>query len=231
MQLIQTLLNVALVAALGGVPLAENTSPQKPSEPSVAYEKMVLNEMLKEANEYAKRLSLPETLPITTLSLKEVHISPSAIASRFGALGSFRTEHFSYGFGKGRKLCYITRRAKDNPQSLYDQHKHLAISPSMVNTNSAYVMATQWLGKVFVDLPRLSRNATLSVEPWRILGMTTAKYTVEWQEGGKPTAQVTLIEPTAELVVLRVEQPQYILRPGLLSGVLENVTRDSSDKH
>jgi hypothetical protein len=178
------------------------------------YRKAAMNVMIREANEYAERLCLPESLPITEKSLTEIHVSPPAFAERFGGLGSFRTERFSYAFGRGRRLSYITRLSSQRA-SVYETHVRLAIDPAAVNTERAYVLATQWLAAAFVDVQALSKTATPTVRPWRILDIVTCKYTVEWQRDGEPVAEVTLIEPTEELLVLRVEDPMYIIRPPL----------------
>jgi hypothetical protein len=180
-----------------------------------AYREAVFKLMLAEANEYAGRLSLPEKLPITKDSLKEVFTTDPYVANRFGALGSLRTTNYSYGFGKGKHLSYVTRLIKGTNPYDYDDNKQYAIDPSAVNTNAAYSMATQYLAKAFVDVPRLLESSTVSIHPWVILHMTTSKYTVEWQRSGKPVVRVVLAEPKAELWTLRVEDPEYILRKPL----------------
>jgi hypothetical protein len=212
--------NVVLVAFIGasippcrGETNSASISPLVKASP--AYQEAVLKLMLKEANIYAIRLNLPEKLPLTQESVKEKFITSPHLANDFGALGSFRTTNYSYGFGKGKRLCYIMRLPKDKSnRPLYDRLKPWAIDPATVNTNAAYMMATQYLAKAFVDLPRLSA-ATISVEPMSVLDMTTSIYTVEWQRGGNPVAQVTLVDPKTELWTLRVEDPDLILREPL----------------
>lgn len=177
-----------------------------------AYKEALSRLMLDEVNDYAARLNLPGPLPVTTNALTENFVSSSPLAIRFGALGSLRTTNFSFGFGKGRHLCYITRIIKgDNPYS-FDDNKHFAIDPSAVNTNAAYLLATQFLAKAFVDLNRLSTSSVVSIQPWVILKMTTSKYTVQWSREGRPVAKVVLVEPKKELWTLRVEDPSLILR-------------------
>ena len=160
-----------------------------------AYREATSTAMLAEVNEYAQRLNLPEVLPITTNALKELFITPPYMAIRFGALGNIRTTNYSYGFGKGRHLCYITRLIKgQNPYS-YDENKQFAIDPSVVNTNAAYIMATQFLAKAFVNVEQLNKSSTALIEPWVIRDMTTSKYTVEWQCNGQSVVKVTLVQP------------------------------------
>jgi hypothetical protein len=171
--------------------------------------------MIQEAQTYALRLGLPEELPITRRSLTECFLAPSEIARQFGCLGSFRTKRFSYGFDKGQHLCYITRLVEEPNKSLYERYKSLAIGESAVNTNGAFTLATQWLAKAFVDVPRLNRSSTISVEPVKILDITVAIYDVSWRAGSRQLAEVVLVEPTAQLRSLEIKDPQYIQRPSI----------------
>lgn len=188
-----------------------------------AYRDAVFRLMLAEASTYAAQLNLPEKLPLTTASVTEKFIASPRLATGFGALGSFRTTNFSYGFGKGRHLSYVTRLPKDkSKRSPYERMKPWAIDASMVNTNAAYRLATQFLAKAFVDLPRLS-TASVAINPMTVLKMPTSIYTVEWQRGGSPVVQVTFDEPKAELWTLRVEDPEYILRKPLEVSNLDSL--------
>lgn len=180
-----------------------------------AYKEAISKLMLSEVNDYATQLGLAESLPITTNSLKELFVSSPFLAERFGALGSLYTTNFSYGFGKGKHLCYITRIIKGMNPYDYDANRPYAIDPSQVNTNEAYNMATQFLAKAFVDVSRLSTSSIVTIQPWVILHMTTSKYTVQWERNGKPVVKVVLSPPKAELWTLRVEDPDLILRKPL----------------
>ena len=128
-----------------------------------AYKDAVSKLMLSEVNSYAFQLTLSEQLPITTNSLKELFISSPFLAVRFGILGSLQTTNYSYGFGKGKHLCYITRIIKGTNPFDYDANKLYAIDPSAVNTNAAYLLATQFLARAFVDLNRLSTSSVVTV--------------------------------------------------------------------
>jgi hypothetical protein len=180
-----------------------------------AYQEAVTKLLLAEANVYAAQLNLPESLPITTNTTKEIFISSPSLAERFGALGNLHTTNFSYAFGRGKHLSYITRLIKGQNPHDYNANKPYAIDPSQVNTNAAYSMATQFLAKAFVNVSQLSTSSIVSVQPWVILHMTTSKYTVQWEREGKPVVKVVLSPPRAELWTLRVEDPNLILRKPL----------------
>lgn len=179
------------------------------------YRKEISKSMIAEVNTYAAQLALPEHLPITSDSLTELFVSPPLVAHDFGALGNIQTTNFSYGFGKGRHLCYITKVIKGTNPFDYEANKPYAIDPAAVNTNRAYLLATQFLAKAFVDLNRLSTSSVVSIKPWVILHMTTSKYTVQWSRNGEPVVKVVVAEPQKELWTLRVEDPTLILRPPL----------------
>jgi len=186
-----------------------------------AYKAAMSKLMLAEVTDYAAQLNLSEPLPVTTNALKELFFASPFLAERFGALGSLQTTNFSYGFGKGKRLCYITRVIKGRNSYDYDANKPYAIDPSAVNTNAAYCMATQFLATAFVDVSRLSTSSIVSVQPWVILHMTTSKYTVQWERNGKQVVKVVLSPPKAELWTLRVEDPSLILRKPLVLSNLD----------
>jgi hypothetical protein len=159
---------------------------------------------------------LPEYLPLTKDSVTGSYISSPEFADRYGGLGRFSTTNYSYGFGRGKRLAYITRLPKDKSgRSLYDRFKPWAIDPSQVNTNAAYLLATQFLAEAFVDLSRLSTSAVVSIHPKVILKMTTSVYDLEWKRGGKNAVEIGLDESTKELWLLRVEDPSLVLRKPL----------------
>ena len=93
--------------------------------------------------------------------------------------------------------------------------ENILIDPASVNTNAAYMLATQYLANAFVNVPLLSTSSVVSIQPSKILNMTTSKYRVEWQRGGKPVAKVVVASPQNELWTLRVEDPSLILRKPL----------------
>jgi len=177
-----------------------------------AYKEVLSKFILDEVNDYAAQLDLPERLPISTNALKELFISSPYLAEHFGILGSLQTTNFSYGFGKGKHLSYITKIIKGTNPYDYEANKPYAIAASAVDTNAAYLLATQFLAEAFVDVNKLSTSSVVSIKPWVILQMTTSKYTVQWERDSKPVVKVVLSPPKSELWTLRVEDPSLILR-------------------
>jgi len=142
-------------------PPAKMESPHQETPP--AYREAVLALMLREASAYATSLGLPEDLPLNTQRVQEAFIAPPHLAARFGAVGSLRTASYSYGFGKGKLLSYITRIPKDKSQtSLYERMKPWAMDPSTVaHPRSAEYMRTR--KKQFLITYHLSLSLSLSL--------------------------------------------------------------------
>lgn len=193
-----------------------------------AYEETVLRLMIGEANIYIIELDLPETRPLTARALRERFVAPPRVAESFGALGSMQSSNFSYSFGRGKRLSYITRLPKDTSnRPLYERMKPWAIAPELVDTNSAYMIATQYLARAFVDLTSI-KNATVLAAPRKVLDMTTAIYTVAWRRGDNILAEVTVDMRDRELWSLRVEDPACSLRHPLAVPSLPDSLQEKS---
>lgn len=220
-----------LVLCLGAVSCfggETNSTGDEPLLQDMSHREVVLRAMLNEANLYAKELHLSENMPIEQSALTEVFVSPLQFADQFGTLGSLRTTNYSYAFGRGRRLTYITRLPRDKSgKPLYERFKPWRIEPSAINTNAAYTVATQFLSAAFIDLPKLLQSNEVSIRPLVILDMTTSVYRLEWKQAGNNVVEVGLDEPTKELWLLRVEDPGYILRPPLVSTALTNLPSPS----
>src|SRR2546423_12565816 len=109
----------------------------------MGYEWVLVALMIAEANNAAQRLALPETRPITRDSLHHIFVMPPDLGQPRGRID---TSKYSYCFD-GERLQYIH---KLNPygeltelqaiQRMLKTHEK-----SIINTNDAYRMATNWL--------------------------------------------------------------------------------------
>ena len=142
--------------------------------------------MLEEANWAANRLKLPIKRPIKITDIEDSFIGlprfrvihgtnwfPNTIfgtnifnlnipreqrlrALKIGIGGRIATTNFEFGFENG-KLCRVTRMSE--PQVEYYAHDldKLVGKPSLIDTNGAYQLATQWLAAVDVDMAALNK--------------------------------------------------------------------------
>ena len=66
-----------------------------------------------------------------------------------------------------------------------------------------------------MDLPWLLRHTTVTIHPIVILDMTTSVYDLEWKRSGTNVVEVGLEQSKKEVWLLRVEDPELILREPL----------------
>lgn len=177
-----------------------------------SYKQIAINLMVNEASLYSERLGLPEAHPLGINNIKNSHVTFPYVFTKCGALGSIATSKFSYGFGKGKHLTYITRFPHDNSgRPLYERLKPWELK-SDPDTNSAYKTAEQYLNKAFVDVSKMSTGATVTITPLKVIDMVTSIYTIEWRHNEQVLSQVVICEPNGELWSLRIEHPEYIRR-------------------
>jgi len=148
----------------------------------------VIQRMLAEANVAADRLKLPIKRPITMSDIQDdyvdspwsdvihgtnrfpdtifgSHIFDSEIpreqrlrALKIGLGGRIDAANYEFGFVQG-KLVHIMRM--DGPETEYYARRldELIGKPSLIDTNGAYQLATQWLSAVGVDVAELEKQS------------------------------------------------------------------------
>jgi hypothetical protein len=138
---------------------------------SLAFRATVGPQMLAEANYFSKRLNLPPQRPIQENDIVEYHIaapffsridntnlpSPAARlhAAKFVAGGFIQTTNFVFYFTKGYLWAVVNRVKHDERFDLYPEWVK---TPSLIDTNGAYQLATQWLAAVDVDVRALEEK-------------------------------------------------------------------------
>ncbi len=192
------------------------------------YNAKALGLAIEEANYVAAALRLPENLPIKEKDLVQKFIVPPRVRRVLG-LASIATTNYIYSFAAGSKFSFLTG------QHLAKQYDRVTAKYrwplSMLDTNAAHALATQWLSAVAMDVAGLERDCRLTVEPIPAGGDRFVPiYWVTWSKRHKPpewkasmaggssewewksVATVTLILPTKTIMQLRVNQPEYIMR-------------------
>jgi hypothetical protein len=77
-------------------------------------------------------------------------------ALKVGAYGRLDTENYSFSFAKGRLLRILGLNTI--PEAYYGQNLAKLIGQSsLIDTNGAYQLATQWLAAVDIDMTRLNK--------------------------------------------------------------------------
>ena len=187
-----------------------------------AYREAAFNAVMREANQAAAVLGLPEELPIVRTNLVGIFIDPFGYAYAMKAIGNVTTLNYSYSVSDGNKLSYIASVHQDE-LGLKFQASH-TLPVSQVNTNEALAQATHWLKLFPVDMMALNSNCIVKVEVDNVYvrppaGKFVPVYDVIWWEkSGDITggAFVRLFTPTRTLMQLDVGNAKYILRPPIV---------------
>ena len=191
----------------------------------LAYKYVALALMLTEINFCAGRLHLPADLPIKEQSLRAEAVFPPQV---IGFAGRLDTDKYSFSFAKDGRLRFITKLDNGRgDKTLREYLEGLSKTPSIINTNSAYQIATNWLAAMDVDLQRLEKEHPPTVKqqtfvPWADSGKTNLAeislpiFDVKWGDWAQPVIDIQISGATGELLKLRQEDDSYSKRPASL---------------
>ena len=168
---------------------------------TITYKKEALRLLIREANDVARQLNLPEDLPITQSNLIYVVIgTPKMVALSGGGIGTIDTSNYEYVVGIGDKLCYITSQKLDSEEARNDLKAKYLWPIERRNTNAAYELATQWMAAIKMDVKRIERDGNVHIWSWTPDGVDNKHfvplYWVVWKKADGPVASVELLEPT-----------------------------------
>lgn len=185
--------------------------------------------MVSDANFFSSQTALPNG---PTLSGTDVqagsHVGPY-MPKDFG--GSLLTEHYRFGFGWGHLATFSKRgfMPQDSAKGVKGRNLELAQFTSLIDTNSAYVLATNWLSAIGVDVRAMEKKYRLNLNQWRyytegtIEGKTTMLpvFNVEWighilrtqTNRESVVVRVTIFGATKELVNYLVLDDSLFVRP------------------
>ena len=161
----------------------------------------------------------PDTIFNTNIFNPRIPREQRLQAIKIGVKGAIETTNFVFSFEPG-KMWEVERLSEHEVEYFANEKDKLIGKPSLIDTNSAYQLATQWLWSVDVDVPAMERKYhpevnCLSVLP---LGATNAivvpMFFVHWgwqyytngddnhSVSSVPLVQVKILGTTKELVSL-----------------------------
>jgi hypothetical protein len=198
---------------------------------SLAYKAVVLQLALSEANYTAQHLNLPTPHPIQMVDITKGFVASPKI-TKFGA--AIETTNFVFTFQEAGKIFVIANKAK-NIES-FDLYPIWAKTPSLINSNGAYQLATQWLAAIDVDISALEKKygSQMKVEQAFIWNQPSLDvyhhppgdtnktmlpiFNVTWGHGVKYeyAAQVRILGTTKELMGLTLGDSSLSRRPPLI---------------
>ncbi len=186
---------------------------------SLAYQYVALALMLAEANHALRRLDIPGWEAVSATNVVSCYISPPRL--RRG--GSFDTLTHSFGFGVEGRLQFIQRLDLEPDRNLEERHARWAKMKSLIGTNEAYQLATNWLAKLDVDVSALERAhpSQVTQEFYYRGGEASAtrvvmlpRYEVKWGTNPMlPAVSVSIFGPTKEPIHIRQNDASFSKRP------------------
>lgn len=189
----------------------------------LAYKCVAVTLMLAEINICASRLHLPVDLPMKEQDIKAEAVFPPGI---IGFAGRIDTEKYSFSFAKSGRLRFITNLNDNRGNlSLREYQEQISHIKSVINTNDAYRIATNWLVAMDVDVQRLEKeNSHMSKQQFFTAWPDNEKNNVEreftlpffdvkWGNWTQPVIDVKISGATGELLKLRQEDDSYSKRP------------------
>jgi hypothetical protein len=200
-----------------------------------AYTKAAASVLLAEANAIAHDLQLEERFPITASSLIEMRVNAPYWSDVAGMFGVIYTSNYCYSVSKDNALSAIVRKFgmgdKKKEQYLKSVERRHAGPLSLMNSNLAYTLATQWLAAAGIDVKALDRDSKVEVNATKFEGNWLPIFGIRWMQPygtitmarrdtshgpkSEPVAFVELEEPERVLLQMYVSRPQYIKRKRL----------------
>lgn len=193
-----------------------------------AYQDEAFRLLLREANQVAEELRLPERLPLTPTNIVRSFVNPFGYAYAKKAIGSITSSNYTYYFSQGNKFSYLECTHQNEKCQEYEASFLWPVT--QVDTNQAYQQAVYWLAAASMDVNGLNRDCEIVIETDRSYvhppsGKFVPVYYVYWKRPGSRrgsgVASVRIFTPTRSLLQLRVEDPKFILRKPLVVTSLD----------
>ena len=192
----------------------------------LAFKHVALAVMLAEINYCSSNLHLPLVLPVQEhYALKPSIYDPSII----GFAGCVELAEYNFCFSGTGRLQFIVRREPGRGKlSLVEYCEQLAEVKSVITTNDAYRIATNWLTTMEVELDRLEREKPHFVQQQSFKSAKHGPvmlpiFYVTWGEAPHSAISVTISGVNGELIRLMQDDVSYSKRPVSLIKNLDQV--------
>jgi hypothetical protein len=178
-----------------------------------AYKYVITAIMLSEASFYADRLQLPVKLP---LQASEVRIQGIGKPTRpLGPGGAIDTGRYFFGFGTQAR--FMVKLHPFGNMSMAKENLLLSRGTSLIDTNGAYQLATNWLHAIQVDVGELEKTNHAEVrQRWYYSAHGITKlpvFELRWGVWDDPQIDVSIDGRTKEMVYIRQENDGFSRRP------------------
>jgi len=195
---------------------------------SLAYKYVALALMLVQVNQFAGKVGLKLDHPVTEQDVRSgSHVGPP---NTNDFTGSILTDAYFFGFGRGHLANFHRNDFKsDSDATVRERNLRLSKLSSMIDTNGAYQLATNWLSAAGVDVTALAKQYRLNIVQWRYrpqgfsqTPLTLPVFQVEWR--GSPfksqrrradmaVVTVTVLGSTKELIEYHILDDALFISP------------------
>jgi hypothetical protein len=208
----------------------------------LAYKYVATAVMLMEINHCASNLQLPVSMPIQEQDIRKSFIPQPRL---MGVGGRFDFDDYSFSFAtrygeSETKLRYITNlrhpyhSMEGGSPEMNAYLEGLTHTKSLIDTNGAYRMATNWLERLEVDVAKLNAERPLTITQFKWMNRwPTPIFEVTWANKGErlsngmtdpiPGIIVMIAGDTGELIHLRQEDLSFSKRPPALIKDLDKL--------
>ena len=199
---------------------------------TAAYQTAVLQLLVGQANYAAKLLDLKESLPITTPSVPNTN-GIEVFSPATGVGGSILTSNYVYSFRRGRlewiqKIGWANKMNPPLTNTVAWAHQ-----VSLINTNGAYALATQWLSALSIDVRKLEGQYPVHIFQSSVPGINAGQsnfeeaeripiplFEISWSQQSppfNPTAplRVKILGTTKELLQLSIRDVAFFTQAPL----------------
>ncbi len=183
--------------------------------------------MLAKANYFADKLDLPLQKPICETNVQFRFIVPPTARPYVDIGGRIDVNHYS--FSCGDKHCFITKLDPFGNLSSAEQNEMLSHEKSLIATNQAYQLATNWLTSIDVNIKKLEKRNRYEVRQRWCFGdngdiTLLPIFYVRWGNWNEPTVEVSVDGRNKELLELRmINQASFTSRPAELIRDLDKL--------
>jgi hypothetical protein len=200
----------------------------------LAYKYVAAAVLVAEANFNAERLELPIEKPILLSKLAWTYIPPVSTLKDDGFGGRIDAGHYAFSEGGRPGYRYITKLEPFGGLSTAEQNQMLSHCKSLIGTNGAYRLASNWLSLIDVDVHELEKTNKAEVQQrWFWGGGSPERrvllpiFEVGW--GGSKTT-VTVDGRTKQVIEIRQEDDSFSRRPRELVKGLDKLLAVSDEE-
>jgi hypothetical protein len=180
-----------------------------------AYTYVAVAVMLAEANFIADRLQLPVSHPMVQDQLEYQLVIPPRMM--FLSYSGGRIDVNGYAFCFPHQARYIQKVHSFEGASMAEENEILSHGASLIDTNGAYQLASNWLSLIEVDVRELEKTNHAEVRQRFYYSTNGAVnlpvFEVRWGEWNDPKIEVSIDARSKEMVYIRQEDDAFLRRP------------------